>query len=507
ETGERSRFLAHDAERPALPAEALFCPNTEFFTRLAAHGRMALTPCTGFEGDVQINRKAKDPTARLKARLDSERLKKRRVLIVTSSAGRQARLNELLRETQDLPEAENFAAFLKASAPLMTAVGPLSAGLQLSAPPLTVITETELYDIRAPLRRSRIRSRTTNVEAMIRDISELREGDAVVHVEHGVGRYRGLKTMTTGEGDAEFVQIDYAGDAKLFVPVAQLHLISHYTGGDAEHAPMHTLGRGDWEKAKRKAAQKARDTAAELLHLYALRQSRPGFAYEGFPSEYEAFCEGFAFEETPDQAQAIDAVVADMHASKPMDRLVCGDVGFGKTEVALRAAFVAVMNGKQVAVLCPTTLLAEQHTQTFRDRFAAWPVQIAELSRFRSGKQTAQAVAGLADGSVDIVIGTHKLLSESVRFKRLGLVVIDEEHRFGVRQKERLKSLRSEVDVLTLTATPIPRTLAMSLDGIRDFSVIATAPQKRLAIKTFVRRETKELIREAVMRELERGGQ
>lgn len=507
ETSERSRFLAHDATHPALPAEALFCPNTEFFTRLSTHGRMTLSCGTAFEGDVQINRKAKDPTAKLKARLDSERVQKRRVLILTSSAGRQARLNELLRTSQDLPEAADFAAFLRADNPLMTAVGPLSAGLNLAAPAITVITETELYDIRTPLRRNRIKSRASNVEAMIRDISELREGDAVVHVEHGVGRYRGLKTMATGEGEAEFVQIDYAGDAKLFVPVAQLHLISCYTGGDAEHAPMHTLGRGDWEKAKRKAAQKARDTAAELLNLYALRQSRPGFAYEGFPSEYEAFCEGFAFEETPDQAQAIQAVMADMHSAKPMDRLVCGDVGFGKTEVALRAAFVAVMNGKQVAVLCPTTLLAEQHTQTFRDRFAAWPVRIAELSRFRSGKQTAEAVAGLADGAVDIVIGTHKLLSESVQFKRLGLVVIDEEHRFGVRQKERLKSLRSEVDVLTLTATPIPRTLAMSLDGIRDFSVIATAPQKRLAIKTFVRRETKELIREAIMRELKRGGQ
>ena len=342
---------------------------------------------------------------------------------------------------------------------------------------------------------------------MIRDISELKPGDPVVHLDHGVGRYVGLESLTSDEGPSEFVCIDYANDAKLYVPVSQLHLISRYTGADAEHAPMHALGRGDWEKAKKKAAQKVRDTAAELLNLYAVRESRKGFAFEKHAKDYEAFCEGFAFEETPDQAAAIDAVIGDMLAAKPMDRLVCGDVGFGKTEVALRAAFVAAMNGKQVAVLCPTTLLAEQHAQTFRDRFAAWPVKIAELSRFRSGKETTQAIEGLKAGTIDIAVGTHKLLSEKVEFARLGLVVIDEEHRFGVRQKERLKALRAEVDVLTLTATPIPRTLAMSLEGIRDFSVIATAPQKRLAIKTFVRRESDELIREAVIRELKRGGQ
>ena len=283
--------------------------------------------------------------------------------------------------------------------------------------------------------------------------------------------------------------------------------IERYTGADSEHAPLHNLGKGDWEKAKKKAAQKVRDTAAELLNLYALRESRTGFAFLKHTAEYEAFCEGFPFEETPDQASAITAVIDDMAQPRPMDRLVCGDVGFGKTEVALRAAFVAAMNGKQVVVLCPTTLLAEQHAQTFRDRFAAWPIKIAELSRFRSGKETTAALEGLKDGTIDIAVGTHKLLGEKVAFARLGLIIIDEEHRFGVRQKEKLKSLRAEVDVLTLTATPIPRTLAMSLEGIRDFSVIATAPEKRLAIKTFVRRESDELIREAVIRELKRGGQ
>jgi transcription-repair coupling factor (superfamily II helicase) len=289
--------------------------------------------------------------------------------------------------------------------------------------------------------------------------------------------------------------------------VAQLHLISRYSGTDPDAAPLHSLGGADWEKAKRKAAKHVRDTAAELLNLYALRAARKGHAFEFKQHDYEAFAEGFGFEETPDQEAAIEAVLRDMRSGAPMDRLVCGDVGFGKTEVALRAAFAAVMDGKQVAVLCPTTLLAEQHAQTFRDRFAEWPVNLVELSRFRSPKEVSAALAGIAAGTIEIVVGTHKLLGAEVRFDRLGLVIIDEEHRFGVRQKERLKSLRSEVDVLTLTATPIPRTLAMSLEGIRDFSVIATAPQRRLAIKTFVRPESASLVREAVLRELKRGGQ
>ena len=342
---------------------------------------------------------------------------------------------------------------------------------------------------------------------MIRDLAELRIGDPVVHVEHGIGRYLGLQTIDLGGGPTEFLQLEYANEATLYVPVAQLHLIGRYSGADPAAAPLHQLGTGEWDKARRKAAKQVRDTAAELLNLYALRAARKGHAFEFGQHDYEAFAEGFGFEETPDQQAAIDAVLKDMGAGFPMDRLVCGDVGFGKTEVALRASFAAVVGGKQVAVLCPTTLLAEQHFHTFRDRFAQWPVNIVELSRFRSSKEVADAVAGLNAGTVDIVIGTHKLLTEDVKFERLGLVIIDEEHRFGVRQKERLKSLRAEVDVLTLTATPIPRTLALSLEGIRDFSVIATAPQRRLAIKTFVRKEAKSLVREAVLRELKRGGQ
>ena len=509
EITDRWRFLSHDEERPALAPERIADAPDAFFTHLARFARLALkTQPAAAALSVTVNRNAADPFAGLKTYLTKARLQKRRVLICTTSTGRTARIEEMLAQNDfKMACAGNFTAFLESTAPLMMSVGPAAEGFEAEAPAIALITENELYDVRAVKRRSRIKDSTTRVEAVIRDISELKPGDPVVHLDHGVGRYVGLESLTSDEGPSEFVRIDYANDAKLYVPVSQLHLISRYTGADAEHAPMHSLGRGDWEKAKKKAAQKVRDTAAELLNLYAVRESRKGFAFEKHAKDYEAFCEGFAFEETPDQAAAIDAVIGDMLAAKPMDRLVCGDVGFGKTEVALRAAFVAAMNGKQVAVLCPTTLLAEQHAQTFRDRFAAWPVKIAELSRFRSGKETTQAIEGLKAGTIDIAVGTHKLLSEKVEFARLGLVVIDEEHRFGVRQKERLKALRAEVDVLTLTATPIPRTLAMSLEGIRDFSVIATAPQKRLAIKTFVRRESDELIREAVIRELKRGGQ
>ncbi len=509
EITERWKFLSHDTERPALSPDLLVDSPERFFTSIAPFARLQIPPTPErLDVDLSVDRKAQDPAAKLKLYLAKAGVQKRRVLICAASLGRTARLGDMLREAGiDAVDVDDFRGFLGSSHAVCLAVSPLSGGMELAAPAVTILTENELYALKAGKRRSRVREANTNIDAMIRDISELKEGDPVVHIEHGIGRYQGLETMQMDEGPAEFVRIDYAGEAKLFVPVAQLHQISRYTGVDAEHAPLHHLGKGDWEKAKRKAAQKVRDTAAELLNLYAIRQSRVGFAFENHAPEYRAFCEGFVFEETPDQAAAIEAVVRDMYDIRPMDRLVCGDVGFGKTEVALRAAFVAAMNGKQVAVLCPTTLLAEQHAQTFRDRFAAWPVRIVELSRFRSGKETTAALAGIADGTVDIVVGTHKLLGDSVSFARLGLVIIDEEHRFGVRQKERLKSLRSQVDMLTLTATPIPRTLAMSLEGIRDFSVIATAPEKRLAIKTFVRRESKELIREAVIRELKRGGQ
>lgn len=329
----------------------------------------------------------------------------------------------------------------------------------------------------------------------------------MVHINHGIGRYQGLLEIDLGDGPSEFLHLEYADRATLYVPVSQLHLIGRYTGVSADEAPLHRLGSGQWEKARRKAAEQVRDTAAELLNLYARRAAREGFSHRFSPHDYEAFASSFGFEETADQRAAIHAVIQDLVSPRPMDRLVCGDVGFGKTEVALRAAFVAVHAGKQVAFLAPTTLLAEQHFQTLCDRFGKWPVKIAEMSRFRSAKEVKAAIEGLEDGTVDIVIGTHKLLSQDVKFKRLGLLIIDEEHRFGVRHKEAMKALRAEVDVLTLTATPIPRTLGMALEGLRDLSVIATAPQRRLAIKTFVRNESSGVIREAVLRELKRGGQ
>jgi len=335
-----------------------------------------------------------------------------------------------------------------------------------------------------------------------------------VHSAHGIGRYKGLVNLDLGNKDAqgapelqEFLHLEYADKATLYVPVSQLQLISRYTGVSADEAPLHKLGSGQWEKAKRRAAEQVRDSAAELLNIYARRAAREGHAFRYSPTDYETFANDFGFEETADQKAAIHAVIQDMISPRPMDRLVCGDVGFGKTEVALRAAFIAITGGKQVAFLAPTTLLAEQHYQTLIDRFSKWPVKVAEMSRFRSGKEITAALKGVADGTIDIVVGTHKLLSQDTHFKNLGLLIIDEEHRFGVRHKEAMKALRAEVDVLTLTATPIPRTLGMALEGLRDLSVIATAPQRRLAIKTFVRTEGAGVIREAVLRELKRGGQ
>ena len=373
-----------------------------------------------------------------------------------------------------------------------------------SSPHLAVITESELYQYVA---RSRVHSRRKKHAAVsdgsLRDLAEISIGDPVVHEEHGIGRYRGLVLM----GEDEMLQLEYAGDAQLYIPVSQLHLISRYSGQAHENVALHKLGSGAWNKAKRKAAEKARDTAAELLNLYAQRAAQSRHKFEINELDYQAFADGFGYEETEDQAAAIAAVIKDLTQAKPMDRLVCGDVGFGKTEVALRAAFVAVMGGKQVAVLAPTTLLVEQHAQNFADRFADFPVKVASLSRFNNSKATKAALEGMADGTVDIVIGTHKLVQDDIKFKNLGLVIIDEEHRFGVRQKEQLKRLRANVDILTMTATPIPRTLSMALEGLRDFSLITTAPSRRLAVKTFVKPFSEGSVREAVLRELKRGGQ
>ena len=513
DTQSRYRFLKSDRERPILAPEQIFLSDENFFTLAKPYGRWIIqnenvaSELSAPLPNIAVNRRADDPLVNLRAYLLQT---DKRVMICAESNGRRETLQQYFNE-YDLPLAptEGFADFSSASAKLMLGVAPMHAGFELgnALGGLAFITETELYAGSGRRVGSKKQEGATQVESMVRDLSELKIGDPVVHVNHGIGRYMGLTSMDLGEGETEFLHLEYAKDTKLYVPVSQLHVISRYSGASPEDAPLHALGSGQWEKAKRRAAEKIRDTAAELLNLYARRALREGHSFEYSAHDYEAFAESFGFEETADQAAAINAVIQDMTSGKPMDRLICGDVGFGKTEVALRAAFVAVLGGKQVAILAPTTLLAEQHAQTFADRFADWPVRIAELSRFRTAKEVTQAIKGMADGTIDIVIGTHKLLSGDIKFSRLGLVIIDEEHRFGVRQKEALKALRAEVDVLTLTATPIPRTLGMALEGLRDFSIIATAPQKRLAIKTFVRSENDSVIREACLRELKRGGQ
>jgi transcription-repair coupling factor (superfamily II helicase) len=513
DTQSRYRFLKSDRERPLLEPHALFLTDEDFFTLMKAHGRWVLqkddapSAISAPLPNIAVNRRADDPLVNLRAWL----LKAgKRVMLCADSNGRRETLQQYFTEYGlDFAVCEGFQDFVTGTAKVMLGVAPLHDGFALAdeSGALAFVTETELYAGTGRRAGRRRQEGATQVEAMVRDLSELKIGDPVVHANHGIGRYMGLVGMDLGEGQTEFLHLEYAKDAKLYVPVSQLHVISRYSGASPDDAPLHALGSGQWDKARRRAAQQIRDTAAELLNLYARRAARKGHSFEYSSRDYEAFAESFGFEETPDQSAAIDAVIKDMTSGQPMDRLICGDVGFGKTEVALRAAFVAVMGGKQVAILAPTTLLAEQHAQTFADRFADWPVRIAELSRFRTGKEVTQAIKGMAEGTIDIVIGTHKLLSADVKFARLGLVIIDEEHRFGVRQKEALKALRAEVDVLTLTATPIPRTLGMALEGLRDFSIIATAPQKRLAIKTFVRAENESVIREACLRELKRGGQ
>ncbi|HEX7249357.1 MAG TPA: transcription-repair coupling factor, partial [Burkholderiales bacterium] len=507
----RYKMAGGDPDRPLLAPPQLFVPAEEFFVRLRDFPRVDLsTKPTEDKSesaplpDVAVDRRARDPLASLKQFVETSGL---RVLVTAESPGRRETMLAYFAEYGLAPApCGSFEAFLREGKKFCLAVAPLHQGFAVPEERWAVVTEAELY-AGVVRRRARTAEKRSSVENMLRDLSELKVGDPVVHEQHGIGRFSGLTTLDLEEGQSEFLLLQYEGGDKLYVPVSQLGVIGRYSGAQPEEAPLHKLGSGQWDKAKARAEKQVRDTAAELLALYAKRAARLGFSFSVDQKSLESFASGFGFEETPDQASAIEAVIADMAAGKPMDRLVCGDVGFGKTEVALRAAFIGVADKKQVAVLCPTTLLAEQHFQTFTDRFADWPVRIAELSRFRSAKEVSQTTQKLESGEIDIVIGTHKLFTGSVKFKNLGLVIIDEEHRFGVRQKEALKKLRAEVDVLTLTATPIPRTLAMSLEGIRDFSVIATAPEKRLAIKTFVAPHSEGLIREAVLRELKRGGQ
>ncbi|MGV8991459.1 MAG: transcription-repair coupling factor [Thiobacillus sp.] len=504
----RHRLLSGDKDRPLLPPADLFIQTEAFFTLAKAYTRLDIQQAgagpTHAVPPISVDRRETHPVARLAGFINGF---KGTTLIIAPSAGRRETLHEYLAEHGiQATLCNSWADCLQHGDRILLTHGPLAEGFVGSDDQLAVITETELYAIPPKTRRAR-EVRATQIDNLLRDLSELKPGDPVVHAQYGVGKYLGLINMDLGDGDTEFLHLEYAKSDKLYVPVANLHLISRYSGAGEGAAPLHKLGTDQWEKARNRAMKAARDTAAELLNLYALRAAREGHAFNFSPHDYEAFAEGFGYEETPDQAAAILAVMADMQSGKPMDRLVCGDVGFGKTEVALRAAFMAVMGGYQVAVLVPTTLLAEQHFQNFSDRFSAWPIKLAELSRFRTPKEQAEALTALKDGKLDIIIGTHRLIQKDVKFARLGLVILDEEHRFGVRQKEQLKAMRSEVDVLTLTATPIPRTLAMSLEGIRDFSVIATAPQKRLSVKTFVQSFSSGLIREAVLRELKRGGQ
>ena len=545
EVKSRFQMAQGDETYPPLPPQHLYLAADQFSGCLKAYpqihpelggGAFALP-------DVAVNRQAEQP---LQALQDFQAAFNGRILLTAESAGRRETMLGFFAQHGLKPKSvDGWQAFLESDEKLCITVTPLAYGFRLGQPEngvgrilesdipaasdvlsdtsirptgvsdglsgslkIALITESDLYQYVAKSRSSTRRKKHAAVsDGLLRDLAEISIGDPVVHEEHGIGRYMGLVSMDLGGEAQEMMLLEYAGEAQLYVPVSQLHLISRYSGAAYENVQLHKLGSAAWNKAKRKAAEKARDTAAELLNLYARRAAQEGHKFPFSEDDYRAFADGFGYEETEDQAAAIAAVIKDLTQARPMDRLVCGDVGFGKTEVALRAAFVAVMGGKQVAVLAPTTLLVEQHAQNFADRFADFPVKVAQLSRFNSSKETRAALAGMADGTVDIVIGTHKLVQDDIAFKNLGLVIIDEEHRFGVRQKEQLKKLRANVDILTLTATPIPRTLSMALEGLRDFSLITTAPSRRLAVKTFVKPFSEGSVREAVLRELKRGGQ
>ncbi|CAX55908.1 transcription-repair coupling factor [Erwinia pyrifoliae] len=503
-----------DPMRPLLPPASLWLRSDELFSELKQWPRIQLKAdlLTAKSGntnldyralpDLAVQPQAKTPLDALRHFLESF---SGPVVFSVESEGRREALQELLARIKlkpavihSLPQAREPGHYLLMGASEHGFID----GLRNRA----LICESDLLGERVSRRRQDSR-RTINPDVLIRNLAELHPGQPVVHLEHGVGRYIGMTTLETGGIKAEYLMLSYAGDAKLYVPVSSLHLISRYAGGAEENAPLHKLGSDAWSRARQKAAEKVRDVAAELLDIYAQRAAKTGFAFKHDKQQYQLFCDSFPFETTVDQAQAINAVLSDMCQPLAMDRLVCGDVGFGKTEVAMRAAFLAVENHKQVAVLVPTTLLAQQHYDNFRDRFANWPVRIEMMSRFRTAKEQAQVLADAQEGKVDILIGTHKLLQNDIKWRDLGLLIVDEEHRFGVRHKERIKAMRADVDILTLTATPIPRTLNMAMSGMRDLSIIATPPARRLAVKTFVREYDEMAVREAILREVLRGGQ
>ncbi|HXD35953.1 MAG TPA: transcription-repair coupling factor [Rhodanobacter sp.] len=539
QTAERYDQRAHDIERPVLPPAELYLPPEKLREQLNKRLRVEMVDAghehavdsgTQPAPELPLNRKGEEPGTSLRHFVSSY---PGRVLIAADSAGRREALIETLATARLKPQnVESWSAFLSrhssgsqrpegrsslddgqksSDEPIKFAItiAGLEQGFALTKPAITVLTERELYGERVRSERDRKRRRGTarDPEAIIRDLTELTPGAPIVHVDHGVGRYRGLVSMDVGGMNGEFLIIEYAKGDKLYVPVSQLGLVSRYSGTAPELAPLHSLGGDAWERARRKAAEKVRDVAAELLAIYAQRQARGGESMAVDRQLVEAFGNTFPFEETPDQETAIEAVLDDLAAPRAMDRVICGDVGFGKTEVALRAAFAAATAGKQVAVLVPTTLLAQQHYSNFADRLADWPVRVDVLSRFKSTREVNEALKRLADGQIDVIVGTHKLLQPDVKFKNLGLVIVDEEQRFGVRQKEQLKKLRAEVDLLTMTATPIPRTLNMAMAGLRDLSLIATPPAHRSAVRTFISAWDPATIREALQRELSRGGQ
>jgi transcription-repair coupling factor (superfamily II helicase) len=521
DTQKRYESRNVDKLRPLLPPESLYLPVDVLYNKMAQHGRISLSQANLVTKagntnlaiaelpDIRIDHAKKQPFEAILEFVALQKQNHGRVLFSVETEGRRESLLTLLKPTGlKLKEFAHLDGFVAATQDVGLIVSPLETSINLGgSPSLSIITEQELLGVKIAQRRRRKHKYQLSEDGIIRNLAELSVGQPIVHLDHGVGRYQGLEIIDAAGVDTEFVTITYLNDAKLYVPVANLHLLSRYSGGEEASAPLNKLGSEAWEKAKKRAAEKVRDVAAELLDIYAQREAKKGYAFKHDKTAYRQFADGFPFEETDDQLNAIGAVLTDMQKPKAMDRLVCGDVGFGKTEVAMRAAFVAVNDNKQVAVLVPTTLLAQQHYENFKDRFANLAVEVEVLSRFKTAKEQNQILAKLAEGKVDIVIGTHKLLQQDIKFGDLGLLIVDEEHRFGVRQKDKIKALRADVDILTLTATPIPRTLNMAMSGMRDLSIIATPPAKRLAVKTFVRKHDKELVREAIIREVKRGGQ
>lgn len=508
---QRYEQLKHDQHRNILPPTKILFSPEEFFAAAnhlpqiqIQHEASKFDFHTSSLPNLSVNHQQSQPLLQLTNYLQNHPAK---VLFCTETLGRQEFIIKLLASAAINPTPiASWQAFLAAPNGYYISVAPINQGASWHQPDTLVITENELLGQITQQRRKR-KTTTQDPNTVIRNLVELKIGDAVTHADHGVGRFLGLTTLTVDDHTDEYLLLSYANDDKLYVPISSLNLITRYSGSDPEHAPLYKLGGTQWAKAKEKAAKKIIDVATELLDIHALRAAKKGFTCQPIGQDYINFVANFPFEETPDQHEAIEKVIADMCADKPMDRLICGDVGFGKTEVAMRAAFIAAQNGRQTVVLTPTTLLAQQHYQNFCDRFAGFPINIEMISRFRSAKQQQKILTDLANGTIDIIIGTHKLLQPEIKFKNLGLLVIDEEHRFGVRQKERIKALRTEIDILTLTATPIPRTLNMAFAGIRDLSLIATPPQRRLAIKTFITEYHQPIIREAVLREILRGGQ